>query len=196
MKPVKLLTGGGLAVAVVGAIAFGIVYGAERNSTDSTPDTAHDSAPAIADRLEQHAAAMRQHGQDMIDTGRVAGQQASVDQGTSLGETAREMETAADMLRRADRDTAGVSDVYRLRADGQAISDTGSTLIEHGGQMSDAADSMVATAQHPGAPGGLRTGAEALKADAEAMVKDGEALIRAAQPLIDEADQLERSLAH
>ncbi len=196
MKPVKLLIGGGLAVAAVGAIAFGIVYGAERNSTNSTPDTGHNSAPAIADRLEQHAATMRQHGQDMIDRGRAASQQTSVDQGTSLRETARELETAADMLRRADRDVAGFSDIYRLRADGQTISDTGSTLIDHGGQMSDAADSMVATAQHAGAPGGLRTGAEALKADAETMVQDGEALVRAAQPLIDEADQLERSLAH
>lgn len=198
MKPLRLLAGGGFAVAVIGAIAFGIVYGAEKNSDGST--SGQGSLGVIAGTLFGHATTVRAHGEQMAETGRNASNQRWMDQGVALIKAASHIQAMADQLRDTYQDLAMFPpnqsvDVYRLRGDGQALIDAGQTLVAHAGQMATQGGDMTSGADAAGSAE-LRPMAETMKTDAATMRADGNNLLQAGQPLLAEADRLETSLGH
>jgi hypothetical protein len=191
MKPLRLLAGGGLAVAAVGAIAFGVVYGAEKNSVGSS--SGQGSLGAIAVTLDGHATTMRANGEQMAQAGQNASKQYWTDQGVALITTARQVQAVADQLRGTDRDLAlfppnGSVDIYRLRGDGEALIDAGQTLVTHADDMISGVDA--------GTSGELRQTAETMKTNAATVKADGKSVIQGGQLLLEEADRLETSLGH
>jgi hypothetical protein len=198
MKPVKLLIGGGLVVAAAGAIAFGIVYGAEKSSGGS--GSGQSTLGAIAVTLDGHATTVRAHGEQMAETGRNASNQRWTDQGVALITTARQVQAVADQLRSTDRDLAlfppnGSVDIYRLRGDGGALIDAGQTLVTHADEMETQGDDMTSGVD-AGTSGELRQTAETMKTNAATVKADGNSVIQAGQLLVDEAGRLETSLGH
>lgn len=136
--PRKILLAGG-AIVVLGLVAAGIVYGAEKNSGGGSPDglsTVHEGLLGTASDLEGHAATMREHGEAMSQAGQGAGNQRWIDQGVSQLSAARQMESIADQLRGTDRDLRLFPpdesvNIYRLRGDGDALLSAGRSLVEH-----------------------------------------------------------------
>lgn len=183
---------------VVGLVAFGIVYGADKNSGGDS--SGQGSLGATAVTIDGHVATMRTHGEQMAQAGRNASNQRWTDQGVALITTARQVQAVADLLRSTDRDLAlfppnGSVDIYRLRGDGEALIAAGQTLAAHAAEMDTQADDMV-SAPDATASVELRQTAEAMKTDAATVKADGIGVMQAGQPLLAEADRLETSLGH
>lgn len=190
----------GLSVmAIVALIAFGVIYGAEKNSSGSTSG-GNEPLGATADQVEAHATEVRAHGEQMIEIGQAEGQDLWIEQGTNLLAEARRLDAVAAQIRAIQNDRAilrggsGI-DIYRLRADGNALREAGQTLVDRGSAFAATADEMITQAEVLGSPV-LADSARLMKASAEEMISDGRGVISAAQPLLNEADQLERSLGH
>jgi len=188
-------------LTVIGLVIGGMVYGGIKNSGKTSSDglrAGHGGLLSTADQLSDHAAAMRRHGEEMVEIGNEQAREDWIEQGADLMLEARQLDTVADQLRRTDRDLSifrpeDSVDIYRLRADGRAIVDAGREFLDHANEMEKTATAMEADAA--GSPE-LARGAELVADDAETLKKGGRAVIAAGQPLIDEADQLERSLGH
>lgn len=187
------------AAAILGLITFGIVYGAEKNSSGSTSG-GNEPLGAAAEQVEAHATDVRDHGERMIAIGQAEGQDLWIEQGTNLLAEARRLDAVGAQIRAIQNDRgilrggSGI-DIYRLRADGNAIREAGQTLVDRASTFAITADEMITKAQELGSPE-LADGAELMKESADQMASDGRMVISAAQPLLDEADQLERSLGH
>ena len=189
------------ALAALAAVLFGAVYAATRDSgSSSSQGVSEVGLLSTADLLSGHAALMREHGQRMIEIGRGGSEPQWTGQGMDLLENAGRMETLVEQLRRTDRDLAlfppsGSVDLFRLRGDGNAVVEAGQGLVDHGREMSEVADAMVATERVAGDPE-LEEGASLLRRDAETMISDGGIVLRVGKSLLDQVDQLERSLGH
>lgn len=187
------------ATAILGLITFGVIYGAEKNSSGSTSG-GNEPLGATADQVEAHATEVRAHGEQMIEIGQAEGQDLWIEQGTNLLAEARRLDAVAAQIWAIQNDRGilrggdGI-DIYRLRADGNALREAGQTLVDRASTFAMTADEMITKAQEIGSPE-LADGAELMKESAGQMSSDGRRVISAAQPLINEADQLERSLGH
>lgn len=188
------------ATVVLGLIIFGIIYGAEKNSSGST-GAGNAKLGVVAVQVESHATDVRDHADQMIQSGQAQSNNQWVEQGTNLLAEARRLELVADQIRATDNDYRTMfrpgqgADIYRLRADGLALEETGQMLVDHGQSFAATADEMIAQAQALGSAA-LVDSARLMKASAADMISDGRGVISAAQPLLNEADELERSLGH
>lgn len=160
----------------------------------------HTQLGSIATRVGTHAGEVRAHGEQMIQAGNAESQALWVEQGTALLGEARRLEGVAAQIVAIERDRgilysgSGV-DIYRLRADGNALRDAGQSLVDHGKEFAATADQMIAQAQGLGSPG-LTDSAQLMLTSAGNIGSDGRIVISAGQSLVDEAEQLERSLGH
>jgi hypothetical protein len=188
------------AAAILGLITFGIVYGAEKNSGDSTR-TSDTQIGAVAILVGAHATDVREHANRMIEIGQAESNDQWVAQGTSLLAEARRLESVAAQIQSTDHDYRSIFpqgqgvDLYKLRGDGLALQEAGQMLVDHASTFATTADEMIKQAQGLGSPR-LTDSARLMQASADQMAADGRSVILAAQPLLTEADQLERSLGH
>ncbi len=197
MKRVLVVTS---ALVLLAAVLFGVVYSATRSSGSSSSQSVLRGLLSTTDLLSADAALMREHGQRIADIGQRAREPQWIDQGTDLVESAERMESLADQLRRTERDLAlfppaTSGDIFRLRADGDALVEVGQGLLDDGREMSEAADAMAA-AERVAGQAELGEGAVLLRTNAEMMIRDGGFVLQVGKSLRDQADLLERSLGH
>lgn len=186
-----------LGLALLGALIFGIVYGAERNSRPGT-STAGDLSQLVlaADALSRHADEMRESSIELMAAGNAAGEQSWVDLANEHLEDAPRLDLAAERLRKMHQDLTlfppdeGVR-IVRLRADGRAVMDAGEVLLQHCEDMKVLSEQISAEAGPSAELGAFQ---EHLLADVDALREHGRAVVWAGQSLIERADILDRSL--